>query len=67
MKTVEAALVDAGYLAKAYSDGHFGTVTVQAYAKWQRHLGYSGTAADGIPGRASLTALGKEHGFTVSA
>ena len=67
VKTVEAALVDAGYLAKSYLDGHYGTTTVKAYAKWQRHLGYSGTAADGIPGRASLSQLGAKYGFSVIA
>ncbi|MFI6560409.1 N-acetylmuramoyl-L-alanine amidase [Streptomyces sp. NPDC050534] len=67
VKTVEAALVNAGLLAKAYSDGHFGTATVDAYAKWQRHLGYSGTAADGIPGMTSLKKLGDKYGFTVIA
>lgn len=29
----------------------------QSYAAWQRKLGYSGTAADGIPGKASWDAL----------
>jgi peptidoglycan hydrolase-like protein with peptidoglycan-binding domain len=67
VRIVEAALVDAGLLAKAYSDGHFGTVTVQAYAKWQRKLGYTGSAADGIPGKTSLTRLGDRYGFTVVA
>lgn len=67
VKTVEAALVNAGYLAKAYSDGHYGKVTVEAYAKWQRHLGYTGSAADGIPGKASLTRLGDKYGFHVVA
>ncbi|CUW31797.1 N-acetylmuramoyl-L-alanine amidase [Streptomyces reticuli] len=67
VRTVEAALVDAGYLAKAYSDGHYGTATVQAYAKWQRHLGYTGADADGIPGRTSLTRLGDKYGFDVVA
>ncbi|MFJ8871099.1 N-acetylmuramoyl-L-alanine amidase [Streptomyces sp. NPDC102473] len=69
VKTVEAALVDAGLLAKRYSDGHFGSTTVTAYAAWQRSKaggGYRGTAADGIPGKASLTALGKKFGFTVT-
>lgn len=69
VRTVEAALVDAGLLAKKFSDGHFGSVTVAAYAAWQRSKaggGYRGTAADGIPGKASLTALGKAHGFTVT-
>ncbi|MDQ0992155.1 N-acetylmuramoyl-L-alanine amidase [Streptomyces sp. V3I7] len=65
VRIVEAALVNAGYLSKAYSDGHFGSATVDAYAKWQRHLGYSGSAADGIPGMTSLTQLGRAHGFEV--
>ena len=54
-------------LAKAYLDGHYGTTTIAAYAKWQRHLGYTGKDADGIPGRASLTRLGDRYGFTVVA
>jgi hypothetical protein len=67
VRTVEAALVDAGLLAKTYSDGHFGSATVTAYAGWQHRLGYTGSAADGIPGKASLTQLGDKHGFTVTA
>ncbi|MFG2269147.1 N-acetylmuramoyl-L-alanine amidase [Streptomyces chartreusis] len=67
VKTVEAALVNGGFLAKPYSDGHFGSATVDAYAKWQRKLGYSGTAADGIPGMTSLKKLGERYGFTVVA
>ncbi|MCX4704380.1 N-acetylmuramoyl-L-alanine amidase [Streptomyces sp. NBC_01373] len=67
VKTVEIALVNAGLLAKTYSDGHYGTTTVDAYAKWQRRLGYSGSAADGIPGKTSLTKLGAKYGFQVVA
>ena len=67
VRIVEAALVDAGLLAKPYSDGHFGSATVDAYAKWQRRLGYSGTAADGIPGMTSLKKLGAKYGFDVVA
>ncbi|GHH87794.1 N-acetylmuramoyl-L-alanine amidase [Streptomyces capitiformicae] len=67
VKVVEAALVDAGLLAKRYSDGHFGRITIEAYAKWQRKCGYSGAAADGIPGRASLERLGARYRFTVVA
>jgi hypothetical protein len=70
VRIVETALVDAGLLAKPYSDGHFGTSTVAAYAKWQRSKaggGYTGRAADGIPGRDSLTRLGKRYGFKVVA
>lgn len=68
VKTVEAALVDAGLLAKRYLDGHFGSATVTAYGAWQRSKaggGHRGTAADGIPGRDSLTRLGARHGFAV--
>jgi hypothetical protein len=65
---VEAALVKLGYLGKTYAgDGSFGSTTVTAYAKWQRHLGYTGKDADGIPGKSSLTALGKRAGFEVVA
>jgi hypothetical protein len=65
VRTVEAALVNAGYLSKPYLDGHYGTSTVAAYAKWQRHLGYAGADADGIPGKSSLTQLGTRYGFAV--
>jgi hypothetical protein len=65
----EAALVQLGYLAKAYAgDGSFGSTTVAAYAKWQRRLGYSGDDANGIPGKVSLAELGDKTGlFTVTA
>ncbi|MCZ4605001.1 N-acetylmuramoyl-L-alanine amidase [Streptomyces sp. Lzd4kr] len=68
--TVEAALVDLDYLAKKYSDGHFGSASVTAYAKWQRSAaggGYRGKDADGIPGRDSLKRLGLRAGFKVVA
>lgn len=38
-------------------DGTFGNVTKAAYAAWQRHLGYSGLDASGLPGPASLERL----------
>ncbi|QBZ73521.1 endolysin [Streptomyces phage Mischief19] len=69
-KLVEAALVELGYLDKRWADGKgsFGSKTVDAYRQLQRHLGYSGAAADGIPGRHSLTWLGlKTQNFTVVA
>ncbi|MBC9714085.1 N-acetylmuramoyl-L-alanine amidase [Streptomyces sp. TRM66268-LWL] len=66
-RIVEDALAAEGLLAKKYADGHFGTATVTAYAKWQRRCGYSGGAADGIPGRASLDTLARRHGFKVAA
>jgi hypothetical protein len=67
VRTVEAALVDAGLLSKRYSDGHWGTTTITAYAAWQRKLGYRGKDADGIPGRTSLERLGDKYGFKVTA
>ncbi|MCX4974207.1 N-acetylmuramoyl-L-alanine amidase [Streptomyces sp. NBC_00620] len=65
----EAALVKLGYLAKTYAgDGSFGSKTIAAYAKWQRHLGYTGDDANGIPGTKSLTKLGSQSGlFTIVA
>jgi hypothetical protein len=68
VKPVEAALLAEGLLAAAYArDGSFGSLTVDAYAAWQRRCGYSGSDANGIPGQASLTKLGEKHGFTVGA
>jgi hypothetical protein len=67
VRRVEAALRAEGLLPAAYaSDGSFGSKTVLAYAAWQRHLGYVGAAADGIPGKTSLTKLGQRHGFTIT-
>ena len=70
VRTVETALVNAGLLARPYSDGHFGKATVEAYARWQRSKAggsHAGDAADGIPGKDSLTRLGAKYGFTVVA
>ncbi|MGI5404132.1 peptidoglycan-binding domain-containing protein [Streptomyces sp. CA-135486] len=68
VKPVESALKRAGLLNPAYSsDGAFGSSTVEAYRKWQRHVGLTGDAADGIPGRTSLEKLGARYGFKVRA
>jgi len=67
---IEKALKAEGLLTAAYVDGSFGSKTVEAYARWQRSPaggGYVGTAADGIPGSASLKRLAARHGFTVTA
>ncbi|MFJ5967874.1 GH25 family lysozyme [Streptomyces sp. NPDC093060] len=64
---VEKALQAEKLLAAHYVDGSFGSLTKNAYARWQKRLGYSGTAADGIPGMTSLRKLGEKHGFTVVA
>lgn len=45
--------------------GAFGKKTKEAYAAWQRELGYKGADADGIPGESSLKALAKKHGFDI--
>lgn len=67
VRLVEAALKAEKLLPASYaSDGSFGSRTVSAYAAWQRHLGYTGPDANGIPGRASLTKLGAKHGFRVA-
>lgn len=55
---VEQALQAKGLLAAAQTDGHYGTSTLDAYAAWQRSLGYTGLDANGVPGRTSLTQLG---------
>lgn len=55
---VEKALHAEGLLAQRYVDGHFGTKTVAAYTAYQRSLGYTGLAANGLPGVASLKRLG---------
>lgn len=65
VRTVEAALLAEGLLDRALVDGHYGTSTIRAYAAWQRRLHYTGAAADGIPGKTSLSRLGAAHGFTV--
>lgn len=63
---VEAALRLEGLLAANYAgDGYAGTLTREAYRKWQHRLGYTGAAADGFPGVKSLQALGRRHRFRV--
>lgn len=44
------------YQSQANADV-WGSGDVRSYAAWQRHLGYAGSAADGIPGPASWAAL----------
>lgn len=36
----------------------FGAGVSNAYARWQTHLGYTGSDADGVPGKSSLQKLG---------
>ncbi|WP_031467800.1 peptidoglycan-binding domain-containing protein [Sciscionella sediminilitoris] len=72
VKTVEEALAAKKLLDKKYVDGHFGSVTVKAYQKYQKSLGYTGLAASGFPGKGSLAKLGSgryslDHTITVGA
>ncbi|TDE27649.1 peptidoglycan-binding protein [Actinomadura sp. 6K520] len=62
---VERALRDRNLLDARWVDGHFGTTTVAAYAKYQRSLGYTGLDANGLPGKTSLAKLGAGR-FTVT-
>ncbi|MEU6753787.1 peptidoglycan-binding protein [Spirillospora sp. NPDC046719] len=62
---VEQALQARHLLDARWVDGYFGTETIAAYAAYQRSLGYSGLAANGLPGATSLTALG-ENRYTVT-
>lgn len=67
VRAVEQALQAKGLLGSSLVDGHFGTSTLDAYAAWQRSLGYSGLDANGVPGRTSLTELGLTVSRPVSA
>ncbi|GAA4198419.1 peptidoglycan-binding domain-containing protein [Microbispora amethystogenes] len=62
---VERALRDRHLLDAKWVDGYFGTTTVVAFARFQRSLGLTGLAADGLPGKASLARLGAGR-FTVT-
>ncbi|MFC4335889.1 peptidoglycan-binding protein [Salininema proteolyticum] len=66
VEAVEDGLASKGHLSSAYVDGHYGSSTVNAYAAWQRALGYSGLDANGLPGPTSLNRLGQDSGFSVS-
>lgn len=46
------------YNGSKETNNYFDKRLSKAYAAWQRHLGYSGTNADGLPGKESLQKLG---------
>ena len=54
---VERLLRRRGLLARNLVDGHYGSSTKAAFAAWQRSLGFTGLAANGLPGITSLTQL----------
>ncbi|MCX4754141.1 peptidoglycan-binding protein [Kitasatospora purpeofusca] len=66
VRIVEQALADEGFLEQRWVDGSLGTRTVQAYAAFQRSLGYAGEDANGVPGQRSLRTLGDRRGFDVT-
>ncbi|AWS46927.1 peptidoglycan-binding protein [Streptosporangium sp. 'caverna'] len=55
---IEQALRDRRLLDAKWVDGYFGTTTVTAFAKYQKSLGFTGLAANGLPGKTSLAGLG---------
>jgi peptidoglycan hydrolase-like protein with peptidoglycan-binding domain len=58
VRRVQRQLFRKHYLSsRGYIDGTFGNLTKSAYAAWQRHLGYSGLDASGLPGPTSLQRL----------
>jgi len=54
---IERMLRRRGLLAKQFVDGHYGSSTKAAYSAFQQRLGYTGLAANGLPGITSLTKL----------
>jgi peptidoglycan hydrolase-like protein with peptidoglycan-binding domain len=62
VRIFEEALASLGYLDSRYVDGSFGTKTREAVVRLQRYLGYTGSDADGIPGKHSMTWLGLKTG-----
>ncbi|MGW1987565.1 peptidoglycan-binding protein [Streptomyces collinus] len=65
VRTVQQALIDQGHAIPSGPTGFFGEQTRTAYREEQLALGYAETEADGIPGYASLSALGERAHFTV--
>ncbi len=66
VKIVEAALLAEGLLSLQYAkDGSFGAKTKIAYRQWQHRAGLPPDQRTGIVDRASLTKLGRRHGFKV--
>lgn len=55
---VKRRLKRRGYYKAANMSNYFGSSLLNAYARWQKHLGYTGADANGVPGRESLQKLG---------
>jgi hypothetical protein len=65
VSVIEAALVSEGLLEKGRSDGMWGPLTTDAYARWQKRCRVRKSEIDGIPDLKTLKRLGKKHNFTV--
>ncbi|MGW0283220.1 M23 family metallopeptidase [Streptomyces sp. NPDC003236] len=65
VRTVQRALIAQGHAIPEGPTGFFGAQTRAAYRAEQLAQGFTGADADGIPGYASLSALGRRAGFTV--
>lgn len=63
VKKVQQALIKKGFSIPNGATSGFWDQTKAAYKKYQQSLGYTGSDADGIPGKTSLQKLG----FTVKA
>lgn len=58
VKAVENVLANKGYLARSYVDGYWGTKTVEAWGKWERHNGENSVYGNnGMPGLGELQDL----------
>lgn len=71
VRVIQAALVAEHMLSVGhFTNGWYDRATLNAYSAWQHsHLGggYTGAAADGIPGSASLKRLALRHNFNVAS
>lgn len=56
-------LDQAGLPNRNTDDGSLGTMFLESYSRWQGHLGYSGSDADGVPGWDSLQKLADATGM----
>jgi hypothetical protein len=57
VKVAQVALINKGQSIPSGPTGKFGNETLTAYKAWQKKCGLKGTAADGVPGSASLQKL----------
>lgn len=66
IRLVQEALKKEFPHAEIPTTGFFNNSTKLAYSKWQKKCGFHGDDADGLPGRDSLSKLGRKYGFLVA-